>query len=322
MRKTVRFSQALDTVLSLDNPVLIEAGPGNTCTTLAWQHEAKTPFTAIASLDKKEITGSYDVLFNALGKAWLAGLNPDWKAFYGKQQRKRIDLPAYSYHKKRYWVEPKNIAEQIKYTTIDLPNTNTLKLMRKDTLIEKIKHLLENASGIEMDGVTPQMSFIEIGLDSLLMTQVAITLKKEFSLPISFRQLNEEYSTIDALATYIDKSLPQETVPKVPALTPVYTNATLSAGSAAFSPADTALGLIAQQLQLLTKQVELMSGSAPSNLSDAGISAPIAMKEDKTITALSAEELAEIKKPFGATARIEKSVRLNYSPNKRASYSN
>lgn len=312
MRKTVKFSPALDTLLSLDNPVLIEAGPGNTCTTLAWQHEAKTTFTAIASLDKKEITGSYDVLFHALGKAWLAGLNPDWKSFYENQQRRRIDLPAYSYHKKRYWVEPKNIA---KHTTIDRQNTNTLITMRKDTLIEKIKHLLENASGIEMEGVTADKSFIEIGLDSLLMTQVAITLKKEFSLPVSFRQLNEEYSTIDALAAYLDKNLPQETAPEVPV--PVYTHAPVATGTAAFAPADTALGLIAQQLQLLTKQVELMSGSKPSKLSDAGLSAPVAVKtaistgplsKDKTITELSAEELAEIKKPFGATARIERSA--------------
>jgi amino acid adenylation domain-containing protein len=306
MRKTVKFSLALDTVLSLDNPVLIETGPGNTCTTLAWQHEAKTTFTAIASLDKKEITGSYDALLHALGKAWLAGLNPDWKTFYGNQQRRRIDLPAYSYHKKRYWAEPKNIAEPTKHTIIDLQNTNTVTAMRKDTLIEKIKYLLENASGIEMDGVTPDRSFIEIGLDSLLMTQVAITLKKEFSLPISFRQLNEEYATIDALAAYIDKNLPQETVPEAPASPQVlHTSAPISTGSATFAPADTALGLIAQQLQLLTKQVELMSGAAPSNFNAAGLSRPIA---DKTIAELSAEELIEIKKPFGATARIEKSA--------------
>ncbi|QNK63172.1 amino acid adenylation domain-containing protein [Pedobacter sp. PAMC26386] len=295
LRKTVRFSPAMDTILSMDNPVLIEVGPGNTCTTLAWQHEAKTTFTAIASLDKKEITGSYDVLFTALGKAWLAGLNPDWKSFYSNQQRHRIDLPTYSYHKKRFWVEPRNSKTQQKLTPIDQQHTNTLITMRKDTLIEKIKQLLENASGIEMDGVTANSSFIEIGLDSLLLTQVAITLKKEFLLPISFRQLNEEYSTIDALAIYIDKNLPKETV-----TAPVVTAAT---ESAVFAPADTALGLIAQQLQLLTKQVELMSGSAPSAFRNAGLSAPITVKADAE---LSAEELSEIKKPFGATARIEK----------------
>lgn len=300
LRNTVRFSPALDTILALDHPVLIEAGPGNTCTTLAWQHEAKSTFTAIASLDKKEATGSYDAILTALGKIWLAGLTPDWKAFYNHQQRRRVELPAYSYHKKRYWAEPKNIAKQNLLTNTHQNNT-PLTAMRKDILIEKIKHLLENASGIEMDGVTPDTSFIEIGLDSLLLTQVAITFKKEFSLPVSFRQLNEEYSTIDALAVYIDKNTPQESAPvAIPGSLAVDTQT--ASEPAAFAPADTALGLIAQQLQLLTKQVELMSGSAPSNYRDAVSAAPILVPA----TDISAEELIEIKKPFGATARIEK----------------
>ncbi|RAJ22863.1 polyketide synthase [Pedobacter cryoconitis] len=305
LRNTVRFSPALDTILALDHPVLIEAGPGNTCTTLAWQHEAKTTFTAIASLDKKEVTGSYDAILTALGKTWLAGLTPDWKAFYNNQRRRRVELPAYSYHKKRYWAEPKNIAKQNLLTNTHQNNT-PLTAMRKDILIEKIKHLLENASGIEMDGVTPDTSFIEIGLDSLLLTQVAITFKKEFSLPVSFRQLNEEYSTIAALAAYIDQNMPQEPAPVVTSGSPVYTPS--ASTSAAFAPADTALGLIAQQLQLLTKQVELMSGSAPSNYRDAAHSAPIPAPITLAPAAdISAEELIEIKKPFGATARIEKS---------------
>jgi len=54
-------------------------------------------------------------------------------------------------------------------------------IMRKSALIDKVKNMLEDASGIEMEGVTPDMSFIEIGLDSLLLTQIALNLKKEFS---------------------------------------------------------------------------------------------------------------------------------------------
>ncbi|MBB6498129.1 polyketide synthase [Pedobacter cryoconitis] len=301
LRKTVQFSPALDTLLELDNPVFIEVGPGNTCTTLIWQHEAKTPFTAVASLDKKEITGSYDALLNALGKIWLSGLNPDWKAFYHNQQRRKIDLPTYNYHKKRYWVSPKT--EPKTTTIINTQNTNTFTVMRKDTLIEKIKHLLENASGIEMDGVTPNQSFIEIGLDSLLLTQVAITLKKEFSLPITFRQLNEEYATIGALAVYIDQNLPEE-ITSAPAIQQI--NQTVQ--STGFAPADTPLGLIAQQLQLLTRQVELMSGAAPVSLANATTPSPVLVQPVKPTAELSAEEQAEIKKPFGATARIEKNA--------------
>ena len=309
LRNTVLFSPALDTILELDNPVLLEVGPGNTCTTLAYQHESKTSFSAVASLDKKEVTGAYDSILHALGKIWLAGITPDWQSFYSGQNRRRIDLPTYTYHKKRYWANPGPIQTNI---TIE-PQSNTFTAMRKDTLIHQIQVILENASGIEMEGVTPDMSFIEIGLDSLLLTQVAITLKKEFALPITFRQLNEEYSTIDTLAAFIDNTLPPEPAQSIQApVSQNYTAPVLNAMSTNFVPSDSALGLIAQQLQLLSKQVELMTG-APVQAA-AAIPAPVKVPSAKTepvnlsLTELSAEELIEIKKPFGATARIEKSA--------------
>lgn len=315
LRRTVNFSAALDTILALDNPVLLETGAGNTCTTLAWQHEAKTTFTAVASLDKRESAGSYESILTALGKLWLAGLTPDWELFYAGQQRRKIILPTYSYHKKRYWINPKTTADST--TTADIQQiqsninpaqTETLAPMRKDILIEKIKHLLEEASGIEMDGIIPSMSFIEIGLDSLLLTQVAITLKKEFSLPVTFRQLNEEYSTINALAAFIDQSLPADAAPvaiAVPQNLPVYQQ---QPGLAA--PDNSAIGLISQQLQLLAKQVELLTaaGNGQTGYADTSIPAPRVIKSLSLHTDLSPEELAEIKKPFGATARIEKNA--------------
>jgi len=321
LRRTVLFSPAINTILELDNPLLIESGPGNTCTTLAWQHGNKSTFNAVSSLDKKEGSGTSDSILHALGKVWQLGLNPDWQAFYHPQKRRRIDLPTYSYHKKRFWAEPKALSY-----TINQPITELHTAMRKDTLIEKIKVILEDASGIEMDGVTPEMSFIEMGLDSLLLTQVALIFKKEFALPITFRQLNEEYATIDTLAAFVDQSLPEEKVPVAASATVAATVRNHTAQpSGNFTPSDSALGLIAQQLQLLSKQVELMQGGVPPvahdtgtaiNYTESSIPAPVkfapsflssnSAAQDLSLSGISAEELAEIKKPFGAVARIEK----------------
>jgi amino acid adenylation domain-containing protein len=323
LRKTVLFSPAIDTILALDNPLLIESGPGNTCTTLAWQHGSKTAFNAIASLDKKEVSGAGDSILQALGKVWQLGLNPDWEAFYAQQHRRTIDLPTYSYHKKRFWAEPKSLPY-----TINEPITELSTAMRKDTLIEKIKDILEDASGIEMDGVTPEMSFIEIGLDSLLLTQVALIFKREFALPITFRQLNEEYATIDSLAGFVDQSLPEEkapvapVAPSAPMAAPLRNHSSQPGGN--FTPSDSALGLIAQQLQLLSRQVELMQGTpqihtdhnTATHHDESAVPSPVkfapsflssnSAKQDLSLSGLSAEEQAEIKKPFGAVARIEK----------------
>jgi len=308
MRKTVAFSAAVETILELDNPLFIEAGPGNTCTTLIFQHGSKSMYNAIASLDKKEVAGSRDAILNAVGKVWKSGIDPDWNAFYRHQSRKKIELPTYSYNKKIYWAKP-----QLQQITTEEPLIQTFTAMRKDILIEKIKHILEDASGIEMDGVTSDMSFIEIGLDSLLLTQLALTFKKEFTLPITFRQLNEEYATINALAAFVDQSLPQEAAAapiQRQSATPIQPS---NSAPAAFAPANSALGLIAQQLQLLSKQVELMQGTAPVAYAEVSVQPPIVEKIAQPVASLalsdlSAEELSEIKKPFGATARIEKTA--------------
>ena len=324
LRKTVQFSKALDTIMDLENPALIESGPGNVCTTLVFQHPNKNMATAVASLDKKE--GAYESILKALGKIWLAGLEPDWSAFYHGQARRKIDLPTYAYHKKRYWVDPKSHQNNI----IDIKQSFFIEhtVMRKDTLIEQIKTILENASGIEMNDVSPDLNFVEIGMDSLLLTQMAIILKKEFALPITFRQLNEEFDTIESLATYIDNTLPKEEtrqmanalpnnqVNHVPVSAAHYTQS-VPQQSASMVPADSALGLIAQQLQLLSRQVELMTGvNSPALPQSAAQIQPLAngihtnpvlqvKKEDASLS-LSAEEQIEIKKPFGATARIER----------------
>lgn len=298
LRKTVMFSAALEFILRMENPVLLECGPGNTCTTLAWQHPAEHTFTAIASMEGKDDAKSCASLMTALGKLWKSGLSPDWEALYPARQPILQDLPTYSYHKKRFWADP----AQPVANPLPTENTNNLTAMRNPKIIEKIKHILEEASGIEMGSVTADMSFIEIGLDSLLLTQLALTFRKEFSLPLTFRQLNEDLSTIGSLAAYLERNLPAG----------YFASAAAGPHGGNERPAsDSALSLIAQQLQLLSRQVELMTGTSPVSAA----AAPLTPLQPETTVQtvdkspgvpLSAEELAEIKKPFGATARIER----------------
>jgi glutamate-1-semialdehyde aminotransferase/acyl carrier protein len=121
-----------------------------------------------------------------------------------------------------------------------------------------------------MKDIDPNLNFIEIGLDSLLLTQVAITLKREFSLPVSFRQLNENLNTLNLLSDYLDAGLPPESFQS----NPIAEN----------SPE----GEINQQIAALNKKLDLIR-YAKLNPGD-----------------INADEEKEIKKPFGASPRIEK----------------
>src|SRR5690606_32643767 len=75
--------------------------------------------------------------------------------------------------------------------------------MKNNELIKKVHTVLENASGIEISRFHPESTFYEIGLDSLLLTQIATILSKEFGLPITFRKLSEEYCSLSLLANYL-----------------------------------------------------------------------------------------------------------------------
>lgn len=352
LRQTVRFADAVATLLAEPGRLLLEVGPGTVTATLARQHPAGRQATILASLDvSKGVKSDHQALLTTLGQVWASGLTPGWSAFYGNQKRRRLELPTYAFDKKHCWIEP--MTEKVRQPAATpvspsaLTHTSTTEIyrpviMRKDYLLDTVKTILEEASGIEMVGVTPAMSFLEMGLDSLLLTQMAITFKREFGLPITFRQLNEEYATLEKLVDYLDRQLPPHAYqpaqpavaqPVTPVAAPVHNGVPVANGSPyggqpsvmtdstgmnTVPASDSALGLIAQQLQILAKQVALMQGGvpvAPATVAPAAppvpASQPVALVHERAVTVptdLTPEEAIEIKKPFGATARIDRHV--------------
>ncbi|PYF76881.1 polyketide synthase [Pedobacter nutrimenti] len=328
LRETVVFGPAVQKLIDASYDIFLELGPGISATTLTRQQSQGKAITAIASLEKSETPyPCLSSMLKALGNLWLNGLEPDWTSFYKDQQRVKLqDLPTYAFDKKDYWLNPINSKEKL-YVKQDTntyieQDTKALPLMRKQVLLQQVKEILENASGIEMTGADPNMTFIEMGLDSLLLTQIAMVLKKQFSLPITFRQLNEEYGTLGQLTDYLDSALPaepklQESIQATQA-NPLYFNN--NNNNQIQGTNGTAIDLISQQLQLLAQQLSLLQNgqnqppALTQNTSTANnhIQTKPLLVGSNAASGLSAEEEAELKKPFGAAARIEKkSVSLN-----------
>lgn len=315
LRDTVKFADAIGTLQEDENRILLEVGPGNVLATLSRQQLKRKNISAIAGFEKNETTTEYYSVLRALGQLWLHGIEPDWKAYYQDQQRIKLKLPGYAFDKKRYWLEPKCPLDNV-ITDTQIPddkpepaNNNEL-LMRTEQLSTKLRELFEDASGIE---ITPSMvdtSFIEIGFDSLLLTQVATNLKKEFNVPVTFRKLFEDYNTVSRLAAHLNANLPDEhhhpggTAANVNR--PAYNHQQPAfAVPAQQSAANTGLDLMQQQIQMLAAQLSLLQNAASGAPTQQPVSpaapAPVNLTFD-----LTAEEQVEVKKPFGATARIEK----------------
>ena len=104
LRRTVRFSSAIQKILKDTNGILLEVGPGRTLSHLAKMHmdraAGRSVLTTMRSPQERHSDEAH--LLAALGNLWTAGLAIDWENFYGGERRARVPLPTYPFERKRY----------------------------------------------------------------------------------------------------------------------------------------------------------------------------------------------------------------------------
>lgn len=321
LQATVRFADGVKTLWQRPDRVLLEVGPRTTTTTLARQQaqDIKRQI-AIASLGSTaEGNAEWLSVLQAIGQLWLAGVTPDWSAFYADEYRHRIPLPTYPFARQRYWIDPKPFhspSVESVVPTVELSQNSVIlepltapplspssqavaspplaspPIMietRKQRLIPLIKTVIETTSGLDVTSLDEIVTFLEIGLDSLTLTQLAIALKKQFKVKITFRHLLEDYPNLGTLAEFLDQSLPADAFPPatpaaataIPTIaapipsTPVemtmsvpspshsmngYGTPGAVAASMVSNPESTSAiaALVAQQLQIMTQQLHLL----------------------------------------------------------------
>ncbi|HEY4092529.1 MAG TPA: amino acid adenylation domain-containing protein [Luteibacter sp.] len=215
-------------------------------------------------------------------------------------------------------VEPLSTLLEALEATMPMPAASA----RPQRLVTELVALFEDVSGTELENIDPGANFVELGLDSLSLTQVALQLQKTYALKITFRELMDGCSSFERLAAHIDRLLPADTAPVAPVAVPAPVAAPAMA-AAPVAPIAAGGGLIqdviAQQMQIMRDQLALLSGAAaPAVISAA---APIVgahpvgdavrpSPEPAAPATNDAEEAAlvhttyDVKKAFGAIARI------------------
>ncbi len=350
LREPVRFSQALKVALSQPNTAFLEVGPRATLTALVKQHvgAAGNICLSLASLaDNPQAEAGQMAL--AQGQLWTAGIDLSAPAASPSIGRRRLLLPTYPFERKRFWIEAKPAEVSVAPTNTSAPihssitspspihipppfDTQAMNMpantpaattnSRQPQLVTRLRALFEDVAGLDLSDVDTATSFIELGLDSLTLTQAALQVKKQFAVALTFRQLMEQYRSFDTLAKYLDGALPAEpaTAPAA-AVAPAAQAQHLPAPTAvqtAFTPLESSAPLvqqvIQQQMQLMAQQLALLSG-VPAQ---AAQSAPVPAAAPQTSTSTQASALPEskpdaaegsaqrydVKKAFGAIARI------------------
>jgi phthiocerol/phenolphthiocerol synthesis type-I polyketide synthase E len=110
LRQTVRFADGVQELLADPACVLLEVGPGQTLSSLArLQLNKKEERLVVASMrHPHDRQTDLATLLAALGKVWTAGAEIDWKTFYEKERRGRVQLPTYPFERQRYWIDGAN----------------------------------------------------------------------------------------------------------------------------------------------------------------------------------------------------------------------
>ncbi len=354
LREPVRFRPALRCALERHaNALLLEVGPRSVLSDLARQQGITGLVGTRSSLGARPGDEVASMLL-AAGALWAAGHDLNLTAAHPAQGRRRVRLPTYAFETTRHWLDAggavshaaASVAEaraavnsppfSSPSNTMSTNQSSALPAAADDratraALVARLRSLFEDVSGTDLGAADASASFVELGIDSLTLTQAALQVKKEFGVPVTFRQLMEGLRSLDALASYLQGLVPP------PAAAPAA--AAVEQVAAAMAPATVAPAmptqlaapgddaavrqLIEQQMRLMVQQLEVLgklgrggaAGSFPAVVSAAGPAPvpavvptqPPAQETTCSGTVSSPEDDTrryDVKKAFGAIARI------------------
>ncbi|HET9803747.1 MAG TPA: aminotransferase class III-fold pyridoxal phosphate-dependent enzyme, partial [Candidatus Acidoferrum sp.] len=357
-REAVQFSRGITQLRDREECILLEVGPGNVLATLARQHTPRaTDQIVVSSLTDGTPACSESVAIQqALGSLWLGGVNPNWQSYHG-DKRIRVSLPTYPFERQRFWLEetadvtealPKEASQPFSITMNlnPMPEPAAMavpameekamsnaaespapKSSRKERLRTMLADIFQDLSGVDVVAAGGTTTFLEMGFDSLFLTQVTQALQSKFNLKVTFRQLLDAQSSLDALAAYIDEKLPAgmyeeaaAPVPVVPQVAAPMRVAMTNPGVQGTAAASAVEQLLRDQLQamnqLFAQQLAAIHGGMqiPNAAPVApAVSAPAPVTKAPSTTAAEAEGTKELKgyTPFKP---LQKSISGDLTP--------
>ncbi|GAA3453675.1 type I polyketide synthase [Dactylosporangium matsuzakiense] len=142
------------------------------------------------------------VLTDSLAQLYAAGHDPDWSGLHDGHRRRRVSLPTYPFERRRHWLPAPAPQAPAATAGRDEVEESMQQPPGDDPILADLAHvvvtLLELGSPID-----PDMSFLELGADSMTMFQTIQTVQRTFGVTIPIGLLFEEVNTLRRLARYI-----------------------------------------------------------------------------------------------------------------------
>ncbi|MDB4673215.1 amino acid adenylation domain-containing protein [Verrucomicrobiales bacterium] len=273
LRAPVRFYDAAKAFWNAPGHIFLEAGPGQTLTTLLAQNPDKSTKTHATATYPHPAGGNdqddYAHALGALGQLWCWGVNPDWTTVRGGACPTKLnDLPTYPFERKNFVIEPTPMtattAPAALPVTPDSPPPEAMAPAapadRKPRLTSEFREVLADLCGMEPEEIATNASFLELGFDSLLLTQVAKGINDAFGVRITMRQLLSETPSVETVVAHLDATMPADVAPAPVA--PVQAPAPIIATNSANPALDSVIQQQLAQLDMMRAQISALAGNA------------------------------------------------------------
>ena len=215
LRNPVRFADAVATACTTDARVLVEVGPGVALTTSAAKHTTVEvrPRKLVATLGHpKARTPAVTATLSCLGQLFVSAAEVDWDRVYDAKNRRLVRLPAYPYSRKRHWVSPPS-AVATSSTAPQMAASDRAALPpagsrpgpadRRTSVVEAVKTLLESRLGSSLEASDLERSFLELGFDSMALSQLVQKINSGFKVRLAVRRLFDDLRSANALSAYL-----------------------------------------------------------------------------------------------------------------------
>ncbi|GGA09754.1 acyl carrier protein [Neptunicoccus cionae] len=128
----------------------------------------------------------------------------------GPRGVRRVSLPGYAFQRKRHWVTPEPVqtlaapqstaaqptaplSETVKSDPVMTMNANVSPVPRTERLRGELMALLSDLSGEDLGLDEVDVTYLELGFDSLFLGQVSQALLQKYDVTLTFRSLLTEF---------------------------------------------------------------------------------------------------------------------------------
>ncbi len=137
VRRSVRFSDAVQSMMQSAPSVFLEVGPGQSLESAVKRHfKQEVEHSVCGTLHQTNgEENENEHIISALGMLWSYGIDADYKSFFKEDNPGRIPLPLYAFDRKKYIVERATSKEQIEdddeIKNLDLSQWGYIQSMKK-----------------------------------------------------------------------------------------------------------------------------------------------------------------------------------------------